>query len=111
VRLKRFNSSFLYWLRAQQFISLVLQSDALGALDFARSHLQAYASTDFDAFKQVTALLVFRKQTRCPRYTGLLQPARWLELAAAFRKEMLNVHNLPKIPLLELQLQVCFLES
>ena len=107
-RLKKLGSPLLFRLRLQEFTSLIQRDSPAAALRHARTHLQPFAHDParFPEFKTAFALVVVTRRTRCARYTGLLAPERWQELAELFVGELLRAHSLCTVPLLELQLQV-----
>lgn len=107
-RLRKLGSPLLFRLRLQEFVSLIRRDERAAALAHARAHLQEFAREpeNFAEFRTAFALLVIPRGTKCPRYARLLAPARWRALAELFVRELLSVHGLCTVPLLELQLQV-----
>jgi hypothetical protein len=106
MRLKRVKSKLVFQLRVQEFVELIKDDSILTALKNAQEHLVPFAADHLAEFKAALALLVFRKDTTCPRYRRLLADERWRELADLFLAELLRTNNLSPVPLLELQLQV-----
>lgn len=97
----------MFQLHLQEFGEFIKRDDTLGALQYARCHLARFSDTQFSDLKRAMALLVFRKRTKCARYLPLLAETRWDDLATLFLQELLRIHGLLELPLLEMQLQVC----
>ena len=108
-KLKRIKSKLPFKLHVQEFVALIQQDNVDAALQYARDQLVPFAEDYLPEFKTAVALLVFRKDTCCPRYCRLLHNDRWSELADLFLSELLRANSLPPVPLLELQLQARFL--
>ena len=96
----------MFQLHLQEFGEFIKRDDTLGALQYARSNLARFSDTQFTDLKRAMALLVFRKRTKCARYLPLLADTRWDDLATLFLQELLRIHGLLELPLLETQLQV-----
>lgn len=105
-RLKQAKSDLMFQLHLQEFGEFIKRDDTLGALQYARSNLARFSDTQFTDLKRAMALLVFRKRTKCARYLPLLADTRWDDLATLFLQELLRIHGLLELPLLETQLQV-----
>lgn len=96
----------MFQLHLQEFGEFIKRDDTLGALQYARCNLARFSDTQFSDLKRAMALLVFRKRTKCARYLPLLAETRWDDLATLFLQELLRIHGLLELPLLEMQLQV-----
>jgi macrophage erythroblast attacher len=103
-RLKQ-NSLFAFQLHVLRFLGLLEAEQTVKALEYARKHLSAFSSTHFSALKSVVALLVLGKKTGSRSYASRCGPESWSELSSLFLRELLLIHNVSEVSLLELQLQ------
>lgn len=103
-RLKQ-NSLFAFQLHVLQFLGLLECDKTVGALEYARKHLSAFSGTHFSALKSVVALLAFGKKSGVRVYPSRFGSDSWSELGSLFLRELLLIHNVSEVSLLELQLQ------
>lgn len=103
-RLKQ-NSLFAFQLHVLRFLSLVECDQTVKALEYARKNLSSFSSTHFNALKSVVALLALGKKSGARLYPSQCGPDSWSELGSLFLRELLLIHNVSEVSLLELQLQ------
>ena len=103
-RLKQ-NSLFAFQLHVLRFLGLLESDQTVGALEYARKNLSSFSSTHFNALKSVVALLALGKKSGARLYPSRCGPDSWSELGSLFLRELLLIHNVSEVSLLELQLQ------
>ncbi|KAJ3363029.1 GID complex subunit containing RING finger motif [Allomyces javanicus] len=107
VALKKLKSHLEFNLRLQEFIELARTRQLVPALEYAKTHLVAFADLGHTrAIQQAMALLAFPPTTTCEPYRTLYDSdRRWTALAAQFRADNFALHCLPPLSALEATLQ------
>lgn len=103
-RLKQ-SSLFAFQLHVLRFMGLLEVDQTIGALEYARKHLASFSSTHFHALKSVVSLLALGKRSGLRSGQSGCGPESWNELGCLFLRELLLIHNVSEVSLLELQLQ------
>lgn len=95
-------------LRFQELIELARRRQQTLAIQHCKKHLISPSTPSAgkagQRVRQAMALLAFGPETTCPPYKMLYDPARWLALAATFRRAFLALYQLAPLPVLNLSM-------
>ncbi|KAL7313566.1 hypothetical protein PS15m_007301 [Mucor circinelloides] len=89
--LQKLGSSLEFNLHRMKFIQLLLAGDALGAINYGRTHFQHFGEKNYPEIKRLMTASLYINDISSSRYADLCSPSNWTEIKQEFQRDFCSL--------------------